>query len=320
MKTSVIVPLLLAAYTSAHGFVRRVTIDGETFNGNIPSGASNPSIIRQISDPSPVKGADNPAVNCGPSASTADEIADANPGSVISFDWEGGDGSNWPHNTGPMMTYMASCGETPCSEFDSSDAEWFKIQQVGRKADGEWAQADLMNGAVAKVTLPDTLAPGNYLIRHEILSLHLGTSVGGAEFYPSCAQIRVGGDQTGQPEPDELVRLPGAYSDNDPGIVVPDVFNAKAPYDFPGPAIAKFVGGAESDSDSTSSGSGTGSGGSTSGSSNDETSGSSSSGACRLRNASTTASGAAATGSSYRPRHISRVMRDLVLGHARNSN
>jgi len=242
----------------------------------------------------------------------------------VTFDWEGGDGSNWPHNTGPMMTYMASCGSTPCNEFESANAQWFKIQQVGRKENGEWAQADLMNGAVARVTIPDNLAPGNYLIRHEILALHLGTTVGGAEFYPSCAQIRVGGDQTGQPEANELVRLPGGYSDNDPGIVVPDVFNPDAPYTFPGPAVAKFIDGADSEGSTGTGSSGSGSSSAprpSTGSSNDETS---TSGSCRLRRpSSTTVNGAVATGSPseshYKPRYISRVMRDLMHGHARSS-
>jgi hypothetical protein len=54
------------------------------FKGNVPNGANNPSIIRQISDPSPVK-------NFGPSARQAALIGDANPGSIIELDWTGAD-------------------------------------------------------------------------------------------------------------------------------------------------------------------------------------------------------------------------------------
>lgn len=74
-----------------------------------------------------------------------------------------------------------------------------------------------MTGSVATITLPATLAAGNYVIRHEIIALHLATEMGGAEFYPSCSQITVGGSETGGPTTDELVKLPGAYSDSDPG-------------------------------------------------------------------------------------------------------
>ena len=31
------------------------------------------------------------------------------------------------------MTYMASCGNTPCNEFDPTGAEWFKIDELGKK-------------------------------------------------------------------------------------------------------------------------------------------------------------------------------------------
>lgn len=55
----------------------------------------------------------------------------------------------------------------------------------------------------------------------QIIALHLATSMGGAEFYPSCTQVSIGGSGTGQP--DSTVLFPGAYSDSDPGIYDPDV-------------------------------------------------------------------------------------------------
>ncbi len=124
-----------------------------------------------------------------------------------------------------MLTYLASCGSTACDQFDSSTAKWFKIDQLGRKTTGDkpWVQADLMTGTPANVTLPANLAPGGYILRHEIIALHLAETVGGAEFYPSCSQINVGGSGTGTPTDDELVSLPGAYSDTDPGIFYKDV-------------------------------------------------------------------------------------------------
>jgi len=87
---SLLTPLLAAAYVSAHGFVATVTIDGKAFKGNVPNGKTNPSIIRQISDTSPVKGADNPDTNCGKDAKPASLVADANPGSTVTFDWKAG--------------------------------------------------------------------------------------------------------------------------------------------------------------------------------------------------------------------------------------
>jgi len=91
------------------------------------------------------------------------------------------------------------------------------------------------------MTLPVTLASGNYVIRHEIIALHNAIAEGGAEFYPACTQLRVGGSQTGAPTADELVSFPGAYSDTDPGIWDKSSFDPRVEYIFPGPSVAAFV-------------------------------------------------------------------------------
>ncbi|EJD00880.1 uncharacterized protein FOMMEDRAFT_110262 [Fomitiporia mediterranea MF3/22] len=244
--------LYVLPFAAAHGYVRSLTIDGKKFKGNVPNGATNPSVIRQVNSVEPVKGATNKALNCGPSAKKASLLADANPGSTLEFDWAGGDGSNWPHNIGPMMTYLASCGDTTCDKFDGSDAKWFKIDEVGLKGDSgsTWFQQDLMNGKTAKVKLPNNLASGQYLVRHEIIGLHIAEKEGGAEFYPSCAQLNVGGNGSGKPSSSELVSLPGAYKDTDPGILF-NAFDGNKKYTFPVPKVAALVGG-DSNTDSGS--------------------------------------------------------------------
>ncbi len=43
-----------------------------------------------------------------------------------------------------MLTYMASCGSTTCDKFDASGAQWFKVDQAGKKSDGStWVQQDI---------------------------------------------------------------------------------------------------------------------------------------------------------------------------------
>ncbi|EAU87051.1 endoglucanase-4 [Coprinopsis cinerea okayama7 len=236
-----LLPLFLApSLVSAHGVVRDITIAGKKYTGPEPrQGFRDPgsSIIRQVEDTSPVKGANNPAMSCGTNSARASQVADVNPGDEIAFNW-----GSWPHRVGPLITYMASCGSTPCSEFDSANAKWFKIDQKALKDNGGWYQADVADGAPATAKIPSNLAPGNYLIRHEIIALHVAMSQGGAEFYPSCSQVRVGGSGTGAPSGDELVSFPGAYTDNHPGILM-NAFGNVAKYDFPGPAVAKLAGG-----------------------------------------------------------------------------
>jgi len=229
---------------TAHGFLSSITINSQLYSGNNPFGNNNPSVIRKIDSPGPNYGASNPALTCGPDELPASQVADANPGDSMTFNWRGADNSTWPHNTGPMLIYMASCGSTTCDQFDATKARWFKIQQVGRQ-DGSalWHQQILYQGGVDNATIPSNLAPGNYLIRHEIIALHLATERGKAEFYPACSQLRVGGTGTGKPNDNELVSLPGAYSDDDPGIYDPNVYDPKSDYVFPGPSIAAFVSG-----------------------------------------------------------------------------
>lgn len=249
-STLALIPVLLASYVSAHGYLAAIDVSNQPRNRAPPpngarDGNSDSSAIRQVFNFEPIYGVNNPANNCGVRAQNAPRVMDVNPGDTIGFDWKGGDGrSNWPHNTGPMITYLANCGDQPCSQFDSRNARWFKIHQVGRKPNsGEWFQQDLMNGATHTVPLPTNIAPGNYLVRHEIIALHIAsqpaTDNSGAEFYPGCAQLRIGGSGTGRPSENELVSHPGAYGASDPGIA--GNFFSSRDYTFPGPPVASFV-------------------------------------------------------------------------------
>ncbi|KAJ7606622.1 glycoside hydrolase family 61 protein [Roridomyces roridus] len=252
--------LLLASVSqvSAHGFVSRITVNGQTFKGNTPGEKPTvDSIIRLVSAESPVKGAANSAVNCGKNAQQAATFAKVQPGDTMHFFWVSGDPDEpfWPHNTGPIMTYLAKCDDDNCTTFNSTNAKWFKIEEDGRipgNKDGDWEQNNIFDAknVPSNATLPANLAPGPYIVRHEIIALHLAqfpfdpqdpTADKGAEFYPSCAQIVVGGNQTGAPTTDEFVALPGAYTDKDKGILINPFDNVDQPYPFPGPPIAAFV-------------------------------------------------------------------------------
>ncbi|KAJ7366865.1 glycoside hydrolase family 61 protein [Mycena albidolilacea] len=245
LVSALLATLLLTPRIAAHGWVASITVAGTTYQGP-PIGTSSDlaSVIRQVNTNSPVTSVSDPNLACGPNAQLAQDNADANPGDSIAVDWVSTAGA-WFHDVGPMLTYLANCGSASCSEFDAANAMWFKIQQAGRDASG-WAQAQLNSGASATLSLPSNLAPGNYLLRHEIIALQNGGSQGGAEFYASCSQLRVGGSGTGAPTSSDLVKIPGAYSATDPGILVDVYSNPNAPYTFPGPPIASFIAGGDS--------------------------------------------------------------------------
>ncbi|KAH7923362.1 hypothetical protein BV22DRAFT_1015536 [Leucogyrophana mollusca] len=282
--------LSLVPLVASHGFVKQVIIDGQAYQGSIPGGTTNPSAIRQISTIDPVKGASNPSLNCGMNATLASDVANANPGSQIQIDWVGsstGD-SNWPHNTGPIMTYMAAC-DGSCATYDSANAEWFKISELGLlPGNTTWYQSLIMNGAMANVTIPGNIAPGNYLLRSELISLQLAVSEGGAEFYPSCTQLKIGGSQDGTPSSSDLVTFPGGYTDTEAGIYDPNIYNTPVDYDFPGPPVATLTAGSGAPAPSASS-SPTGSGASSS---------SSASGSSSTSSTTTTSNSGASTSSS----------------------
>jgi len=335
MFSLILLSLTLSSFqlelVSAHGWLNDVVIAGtQTIVGNVPNASPTGSAIRQIDSVDPVKGANNPFLACGQNAQVASDIATANPGDEVQFTWVNGLQGPWVHNVGPMQTYMASCGSQPCNStsFNATSASWFKIQEQGRvpgSTDNTWFMSFMNSGAPANVTIPSNIAPGNYIIRHELIALQIAQTEGGAEWYPTCAQISIGGNGTGAPLENETVTLPGAYSDTDPGILIDVYNNVTATYVFPGPAVAAFVSGnttstntssatADSDTDSTST--------SSSGTTTATTSGSSGSCMKKKRQVEVADNMSARDSSRVRPRHpspmmhrprnLSRVMKGLV--------
>ncbi|KAH9944619.1 glycosyl hydrolase family 61-domain-containing protein, partial [Amylocystis lapponica] len=235
--------LALALLASGHGYVNQVSIDGQLYEGNPPGRWQNASVIRLVSSVNPVQNTSDPNLACGLGAQPAQLDATAAPGSAVTFSWVAGSGGHWFHETGPILTYLASCGagSTSCSTFNTSGARWFKIDEAGKQGDNTtWVQQDLDNGANYTVNLPGCLAPGA-ASRTQIISLQNAMSKGGAEFYISCTQLQVPGDGTCVPAPNETVSFPGAYDPTDPGILIDVYTDRDAAYVFPGPPVATLV-------------------------------------------------------------------------------
>src|ERR1700759_2782578 len=116
---------------------------------------------------------------------------------------------------------MARCGNS-CANFKGdSGPVWFKIDQMGydKSKNPPWGSDMLAKqGATWTATIPSSIAPGEYLLRHEILALHVGGKRFGAQFYPACVQVKVSGGGSANPKG---VALPGAYNPDDKqGILV----------------------------------------------------------------------------------------------------
>ncbi|KAK2623981.1 hypothetical protein QTJ16_006615 [Diplocarpon rosae] len=236
----------LAATVSAHGYVDNATIGGTLYSGyQINSDPySNPipeRIFRPVSGNGPVDDVTLIDLQCGgytaggivgskPAKLTAGPVA---AGTDVEIRW-----TLWPDtHMGPVITYLAACPGNDCTTFEpNTDAVWFKIQEAGRVGTtNEWASTPLTKpGAAVTYTIPECLAPGAYLVRHEILALHTAFAYPGAQFYPSCHQIEVtgSGSSTG---PATKVAFPGAYKPEDPGITY-DATKATE-YIIPGPEL-----------------------------------------------------------------------------------
>ncbi|KZP09170.1 lytic polysaccharide monooxygenase [Athelia psychrophila] len=250
--------LLLAHSVAAHGWVAKIEVASKTYNGNTPPSTTTPSVIRPVSTWTPVTGATSPSLNCGMNATKATQVATVAAGSELKIYWKTMmlPAQLWFHNTGPILTYMASCGSTACSSFDSTKAKWFKISELGQEpGKTTWYQANLMTGAPANVTVPSNLKAGNYLMRHEVINMGRadGATTGITEFFPSCSQLEITGSGTGAPEASELVSFPGAYTDKEPSIFDSAYNYVAGAYKFPGPAVAAFVSGSSSSGGSSNS-------------------------------------------------------------------
>ncbi|KAI9053814.1 hypothetical protein LZ554_002762 [Drepanopeziza brunnea f. sp. 'monogermtubi'] len=246
---------LAATTVSAHGYVEVATIGGveyEGYNPNLDPYMSPPTekIFRPINGNGPVEDLTLIDFQCG--GYTAGGIVGSSPAKLTSSPVAAGTDVElkwtvWPDShVGPTLTYMALCPGNDCSAFEpGNEAVWFKVQEEGRQGTSNvWATTALMKeGGTVTYTIPSCLAPGTYLVRHEIIALHSAWAYPGAQFYPSCHQIEVSG--SGTTTPDGLVALPGAYSPTDPGITV-DAYKAQE-YIIPGPPLFTCGGGSKRD-------------------------------------------------------------------------
>lgn len=181
----------------------------------------------------------SPYLSCNQNgaALTLQEYATVPAGTAVTAYWN----NPWPHNIGPVLTYMANCNGD-CSKADTSSLEWFKIAASGLisgvQDGGTWAQGVLISqNSSWTTTVPSNLAPGNYFFRNELIALHTSNQ---PQFYPECAQFKVTGSGTGVPSGSYLTKFPGAYSMNDPGIninIYTQAGSTETNYTIPGPPV-----------------------------------------------------------------------------------
>lgn len=83
----------------------------------------------------------------------------------------------WPHNIGPMITYLAQCPGTDCSSASAKTLKWFKIDQAGLMSgsvgNGTWGSGLMIaQNSSWTTTIPKSVPSGAYMIRFETIALH----------------------------------------------------------------------------------------------------------------------------------------------------
>jgi len=233
LSTITYVAGLLAVGVSGHGAVTSYSIGGVTYPGyqGFSPQYGPATIERQWPDYNPTLTVSDIKMRCngGTSAALSATVA---AGSTVTAFWQ-----QWTHQQGPVMVWMYKCAAafTAC---DGSGTGWFKIDQMGLTAPPlsgtSWGTAVLYKNLKWTSTIPAALAPGNYLIRHEVLALHQANT---PQFYAECAQLVVTGSGTQTPSGSYLAAIPGYAPQSDPGIMV-DIYSSTATtYTPPGPAV-----------------------------------------------------------------------------------
>ncbi|KAK8036803.1 endo-beta-1-4-glucanase D [Apiospora phragmitis] len=134
---------------------------------------------------------------------------------------------------GPVAFYMAKAPEAHTAKtFDGDGDVWFKIAQEQPGFGPSQLTWPSEGRTELSVRIPRCIVAGEYLLRVEHLGLHGAYNIGGAQFFQACAQLSVSGTGTRE---FTGVHLPGAYSENDPGIHVNLWWPVPTNYTNPGP-------------------------------------------------------------------------------------
>ncbi|RYP22016.1 hypothetical protein DL765_001922 [Monosporascus sp. GIB2] len=239
-RTSMLIAALASAATvSAHGHVTNVVVNGVSYGGydpfSFPYMSSPPTVAGWAASNTdngfvePNSFAD-PDIICHKAATPGGAHIQVAAGDSISLQWD-----TWPEShKGPMIDYLAAC-DGACESVDKASLEFFKIDGAGYDAATKtWASDVLIkNGFSWLVKIPENIAPGNYVLRHETIALHSAGQENGAQNYPQCINLQITGSGTAKPSG---VRGTELYKPQDAGILV-DIYNGLSDYKVPGPAL-----------------------------------------------------------------------------------
>lgn len=150
-------------------------------------------------------------------------------------------GIQWHHNSNsPSDDILEATHKGPCLAYlaksdTGAGPVWFKIFEDGYDpATQLWGTDRLIrNRGRIDVTIPSDIAPGNYLLRGEVLALHNAYSLDGVQPYVGCVELVISGSGSATPQG---VSFPGAYKRDSPSMLF-NVYQSFNSYTIPGPEL-----------------------------------------------------------------------------------
>lgn len=239
----------LASTVAAHGYVERINCQGKNYPTWQPYDYERnqlPTVVWPNDEANtafitPDK-YNTPDIVCHKNSERANSFLEVEAGNSINLKW-----TDWPvSHVGPVLTYLANArGEF--SQVDKVNLLFVKIEEAGLlrnssnpgKPEGYYAANRLMDqGDRWTVTIPKNVAPGNYVLRHEIIALMEAADPNKAQHYPQCINIKVTGN--GKDPIATGTRARDFYYPEHPGILV-QIYK-EINYIIPGPPLYTFDG------------------------------------------------------------------------------
>ncbi|KAH6695323.1 glycosyl hydrolase family 61-domain-containing protein [Plectosphaerella plurivora] len=254
MFALILLVAFLAIHVAAHGYVAFVSLDHHVYEGFRNHNPNpNPGAIGfsfTTPDEGPELDIANPDFVCRQNAQAPSVYGKVSAGGNVDVQWTSADlernPNGWAHS-GPIITYIANC-DGDCTTADKTKLRWTKIHESGlisgpASSQGIWA-TDVMRENMGWVgfTIPASIAPGNYVIRNELLGLHRSHLME-PEYYPGCVAIEVTGNGTGDLL-DKGVIASELYSTEDVQLYGFDFHNGEREkvWPLPGPTLYQDTG------------------------------------------------------------------------------
>ncbi|KAK0385644.1 hypothetical protein NLU13_6821 [Sarocladium strictum] len=218
MKYSILNALALAVAVQGHAIFQELSVNGQRMGSLVGLRAPNQN--------NPVQDVTQSGITCGVVALKDSNVVTVPAGAKVGAWYQHViGGAQYPGDVdnpiaashkGPLTAWLTKVDNAASASHDNK--QWFKVAEENfNTGSRKWAVDTLLSqDGWWYFTLPSCIAPGQYLLRVELIALHSAYSSKGAQFYTSCAQIQVTG--SGNFSPGTTQTFPGAYQQNDPSI------------------------------------------------------------------------------------------------------